>query len=339
MNRGSTRRSSDRRSQEIGDDRGTRSVKNRKNRAIGERSCICLFLNITSALLKIFLRWKFWQRILQSCVKIFLNFLFKSFENWLTFRIKFISLQNFRIRFDKFLTTRSNESYFRIVKKKKKFRSKRSEIFSSSPAFARSSSVKVPPRGDFLRARATRFRQIREQWPRTSSWTLFEQLPRKNASYFHVDAMESSRGPTVVSACGTRGSRLIRESLVGKSGGKSRGKGTPPCAYPVLNRDCGSPLTAPSPTERPTDVNWNRSIVWPCLSILLLLSFLSFFGEIHCADWKNRLRFFLMHILFFFLFSRSRNGNSIILEILYFQNLSVKCSFLIRLIFCNIYYY
>lgn len=144
------------------------------------------------------------------------------------------------------------------------------------------------------------------------------QLPRKNASYFHVDAMESSRGPTVVSACGTRGSRLIRESLVGKSGGKSRGNGTPPCAYPVLNRDCGSPLTAPSPTERPTDVNWNRSIVWPCLSILLLLSFLSFFGEIHCADWKDRLRFFLMHILLFFLFSRSRNGNSIILEILYF---------------------
>lgn len=228
------------------------------------------------------------------------------------------SLQNLRIRFDKFLTTRSNESYFRIVKKKKKFRSKRSEIFSSSPAFARSSSVKVPPRGDFLRARATRFRQIREQWPRTSSWTLFEQLPRKNASYFHVDAMESSRGPTIVSACGTRGSRLIRESLVGKSGGKSRGKGTPPCAYPVLNRDCGSPLTAPSPTERPTDVNWNRSIVWPCLSILLLLSFLSFFGEIHCADWKDRLRFFLMHILLFFLFSRSRNGNNIILEILYF---------------------
>lgn len=121
MNRGSTmRRSSDRRSQEIGDDRGTRSVKNRKNRAIGERSCICLFLDITSALLKIFLRWKFWQRKLQSRVKIFLNFLFKSFENWLTFRIKFISLQNFRIRFDKFLTTRSNESYFRIVKKKKK---------------------------------------------------------------------------------------------------------------------------------------------------------------------------------------------------------------------------
>lgn len=29
------------------------------------------------------------------------------------------SLQNLRIRFDKFLTTRSNESYFRIVKKKK----------------------------------------------------------------------------------------------------------------------------------------------------------------------------------------------------------------------------
>lgn len=338
MNRGSTRRSSDRRSQEIG--RQSWHAKREESQKSGDRrkKLYLSFLDITSALLKIFLRWKFWQRILQSRVKIFLNFLFKSFENWLTFRIKFISLQNFRIRFDKFLT-RSNESYFRIVKKKKKFRSKRSEIFSSSPAFARSSSVKVPPRGDFLRARATRFRQIREQWPRTSSWTLFEQLPRKNASYFHVDAMESSRGPTVVSACGTRSSRLIRESLVGKSGGKSRGKGTPPCAYPVLNRDCGSPLTAPSPTERPTDVNWNRSIVWPCLSILLLLSFLSFFGEIHCADWKNRLRFFLMHILFFFLFSRSRNGNSIILEILYFQNLSVKCSFLIRLIFCNIYYY
>lgn len=129
-----------------------------------------------------------------------------------------------------------------------------------------------------------------------------------------------ARTQRVVSACGTRGSRLIRESLAGKSEG-GRAEGDTVCVSCFKQRLWLASHGAFASNQRPTDVNWNRSIVRPCLSILLLLSFLSFFGEIRRVDWKDRSargdrsRVFIMQILsllfsfsFFFPFTNTDGG-------------------------------
>lgn len=135
----------DRKSQEIGDDRGTRSVKNHKNRA--RKKLYLSFLDITRTLLKIFARYFFDENSeRENCtyIKIFLNFLFKTFKNSdnirVSFRIRFVLLiTNFflipkYLEFDKFVASRNfllriigtifpkrnRTMCFRIVKKKKK---------------------------------------------------------------------------------------------------------------------------------------------------------------------------------------------------------------------------
>lgn len=85
----------DRRSQEIGDDRGTRSVKNRKNRA--RKKLYLSFLDITRTLLKIFLWWKFWERKLYLYKNIFKLLIQNVQKSWrynirVSFRIRFVLL-------------------------------------------------------------------------------------------------------------------------------------------------------------------------------------------------------------------------------------------------------
>lgn len=89
----------DRRSQEIGDDRGTRSVKNRKNRA--RKKLYLSFLDITRTLLKIFARYFFDENSeRENC--IYIKNIFKLLiqnvqKSWrynirVSFRIRFVLL-------------------------------------------------------------------------------------------------------------------------------------------------------------------------------------------------------------------------------------------------------
>lgn len=134
----------DRRSQEIGDDRGTRSVKNHKNRA--RKKLYLSFLDITRTLLKIFARHffdenserenctyknifklliqnvqKFWQY--QSIVSHKICLAYHKFfliPKYLEFD-KFVASRNFLLRIIGTIFPKRNRTMcFRIVKKKKK---------------------------------------------------------------------------------------------------------------------------------------------------------------------------------------------------------------------------
>lgn len=88
----------DRRSQEIGDDRGTRSVKNHKNRA--RKKLYLSFLDIRDVIKDIcetFLWWKFWKRKLYLYKNIFKLLIQNVQKSWrynirVSFRIRFVLL-------------------------------------------------------------------------------------------------------------------------------------------------------------------------------------------------------------------------------------------------------
>lgn len=111
MNRGwSIHEAFDRRSQEIGDDRGTRSVKNRKNRA--RKKLYLSFLDITRTLLKIFARYFFDENSERE------NFTYKNIFKLLIQNVqkswRYNIRVSFRIRFVLLITNFFDSKIFRI---------------------------------------------------------------------------------------------------------------------------------------------------------------------------------------------------------------------------------